>query len=110
MKVVKVNSRNFKEEVLCSELPVLVDFYAEWCPPCFVIANTLRELAREYEGRVKFVKVDIDESRELAEEYEVFSVPTLAFFADGELVDGVVGALPREALQRKLENFLNGGR
>jgi len=108
--VAKVGAEEFEEEVLRSELPVLVDFYAEWCPPCFVIAKTLRELAEEYEGRVKFVKVDIDENRELAREYEVFSVPTLAFFSRGELVDGVVGAVSKEVLRRKLDNLLNGRR
>ncbi len=108
MKIAKVSGENFKEEVLASELPVLVDFYAEWCPPCFIIARTLKELAEEYDGRVKFVKVDIDENEELAAHYEVFSVPTLAFFNKGELIDGVVGAIPKELLKKKLDNLLDG--
>jgi thioredoxin 1 len=108
MTIAKVSSGNFEEEVLASELPVLVDFYAEWCPPCFVIAKTLGELAEEYRGRVKFVKVDIDENEKLAARYEVFSVPTLAFFHKGELVDGVVGAIPKEVLKKKLDNLLDG--
>jgi thioredoxin 1 len=108
MTIAKVSSGDFEEEVLASELPVLVDFYAEWCPPCFIISKTLKELAEEYKGRVKFVKVDIDENEELATRYEVFSVPTLAFFDKGELVDGVVGAMPKEVLKKKLDNLLDG--
>lgn len=108
--IAKVSAGNFEEEVLSSELPVLVDFYAEWCPPCFVIARTLKELAEEYAGRVKFVKVDIDESEELAASYQVTSVPTLAFFYRGELVDGVVGVVAKEVLRRKLDVLLDGGR
>jgi len=105
MNIVKINSKNFQENVLGSELPVVVDFYAEWCPPCFVLSEVLDRISREYRGKVKFVKLDIDENRELAGRYGVLSVPTLAFFREGELVDGVVGVITEEVLKKKLKNL-----
>ncbi len=100
---------DFEKEVLESEVPVVVDFYAEWCPPCLVVAEMLEELEGEYRGRVKFVKVDVDEHEELAEKYEVMSVPTIAIFHRGELVDGMIGVVKKEQLRKRLDALLNGG-
>ncbi len=99
---------DFEKEVLKSEVPVVVDFYAEWCPPCLVVAEMLEELEGEYRGRVKFVKVDVDEHEELAEKYEVMSVPTIAIFHRGELVDGMIGVVKKEQLRKRLDALLNG--
>ncbi len=99
---------DFEKEVLESEVPVVVDFYAEWCPPCLVVAEMLEELEGEYRGRVKFVKVDVDEHEELAEKYEVMSVPTIAIFHRGELVDGMIGVVKKEQLRERLDALLNG--
>ncbi len=99
---------DFEKEVLKSEVPVVVDFYAEWCPPCYVVSEMLEELESEYRGRVKFVKVDVDEHEELAEEYEIMSVPTIAIFHRGELVDGMIGVIKKEQLREKLDALLNG--
>ncbi len=105
MSIEKVNIKNFHEIVLGSDLPVVVDFYAEWCPPCFVLSEVLERISKEYSGKVKFVKLDIDENRELADRYCVLSVPTLAFFRKGELIDGVVGVIPEDVLKKKLKNL-----
>lgn len=106
MGIPKVDISSFERDVLASSLPVIVDFYAEWCPPCFAMAELLEELSREYAGKVRFIRVDVDENEELAERYDVATIPTLAFFCGGELVDGVVGVISREALTKKLEALL----
>lgn len=106
MAVVETGMESWEKEVLDSPVPVLVDFYSSFCPPCFVMAEIIEKLAEKYQGRVKFVKVDVDENEELAERYQVLSVPTLAFFDGGELVDGVAGLMQEAPLRRKLESML----
>ena len=98
MATVTVDKSNFKAEVLDSAEPVVVDFWAEWCAPCKMIAPSLEEIATEMNGRVKVVKLDVDENPELAARYGVRSVPTLAMFKGGEVADVKVGALPKTAL------------
>lgn len=97
---------NFKEEVINSELPVLVDFYADWCGPCKMIAPIVSQLADEYEGKVKIGKLDVEASGVTAQEYKVMSIPTLLVFKDGQVVDTIVGAVPKNQLEAKLAKHI----
>ncbi|WP_353893809.1 thioredoxin [Proteinivorax hydrogeniformans] len=103
MSVENVKSSNFDQEVLQNDKPVLVDFYADWCGPCKMLAPVIDEVATEYEGKVKIVKVNVDENQDLAGEYGVMSIPTLVFFKNGEAVDNVGGFMPKKQLTAKIE-------
>ena len=96
---------NFQKEVLESDVPVLVDFYADWCGPCKMMSPIISELADEYQGSVKVGKLNIDESSSAAGQYRVMSIPTMLIFKDGAVVDTMVGAVPKKALQDKLESY-----
>ncbi len=98
MATVKVDNSNFQAEVLDSAEPVVVDFWAEWCGPCKMIAPSLEEISNEMAGKVKVAKVNIDENPELAAKFGVRSIPTLAIFKAGQLADMKVGASPKTAL------------
>lgn len=97
-----VTVEDFEAEVLRAPMPVLVDIYATWCPPCKLIAPVLERLAEEYAGQVKLVKVDVDDEFPLAERYQVGGVPTLILFREGQIVDRMVGALPPPLLRVRL--------
>lgn len=101
-----VTDQNFDKEVLQASHPVLVDFYADWCGPCKMIAPLVEELAKEYEGKATIVKLNVDENMDTSQKYGVMSIPTLIFFKDGKEVDRVVGALPKDALAEKLDSLL----
>jgi thioredoxin 1 len=98
MATVKVDVNNFQEEVLNSAEPVVVDFWAEWCGPCKMIAPALEELSSEYAGKVKIAKLNIDDNPQLAAQFGVRSIPTLAMFKAGQVADIKVGASPKTAL------------
>jgi thioredoxin 1 len=105
-KVIVLDSGNFESEVLDSDLPVLVDFWASWCGPCRMIAPIIDQLADEFDGRVKIGKVNVDENRELASQYRVMSIPTLLIFKDGHVVNQAVGARPKAELAKMLNSIL----
>ncbi len=98
-----VTDGNFATEVLQSDLPVLVDFYADWCGPCKMIGPVVEQLAGEYEGQAKIVKLDVDANQATAQNYRVMSIPTLLIFKGGQVVDTIVGAVPRATIEGKLK-------
>ncbi len=102
----QVTDATFKQEVLESELPVLVDFWAPWCGPCRMVAPVVDEIAQHYDGQVKVVKVNTDENPGVASQYGIRSIPTLMIFKEGQRVDMVVGAVPRTTLATTLEKYI----
>ena len=100
---VTVTTSTFEEEVLNSEVPVLVDFWASWCAPCKQVAPILDEIAGEYEGSLKVAKVDVDSESELAGRFGISSIPTIALFEPGEKPKAIVGALPKQMLESTFE-------
>jgi thioredoxin len=106
-KVMHLNDGEFDTEVLKSEIPVLVDFYADWCGPCHTIAPTIEALSNEFEGKVKFVKVDVDANQEVASRYEIMSIPTIMLFENGKVEDSIVGAYPANVYKQHIERALD---
>lgn len=106
-KYVTVTDATFQEEVLNADRPVLVDFWATWCGPCRMIAPMIEELAEEYEGRAKVVKLDVDNNPQVAMQFGVRSIPTLLFFKDGAVADQLIGAVPKRALAERLQNLVS---
>ena len=104
--VIDVSDQNFEEEVIKSDLPVLVDLWAPWCRPCLMVAPVVEKLANKYNGRFKFCRLNIDENPQTAAKYQIMSIPTLLLFKDGKVVDTVIGAVPEQALQPKIERLL----
>lgn len=102
----ELKSENFKNEVLESKIPVLVDFGADWCMPCRMIAPSVEELSNDYAGRVKFAKVDVDNNPELATNFQILSIPALLIFKDGKEIKRIQGALPKEAMQQEIDGAL----
>ena len=105
-EIIEVTKEGFSKEVLAAEDPVLVDFWAPWCAPCQAIAPLLEELAEQYKGQIKIVKVNIDHNRELAEKYNISSIPNLLFFANGEQVDQQLGFTSKDELESKINSIL----
>ena len=105
-KIITLTDQNFQDEVKAASTPVLVDFWAEWCAPCRMIAPVLDELAEEYDDKVKIGKVNVDDNRSTAAQYGVMSIPTLILFKNGEMVEQMVGAQPKENLAKVLQSVL----
>lgn len=105
-QAVSVTEQTFEEQVEKSAIPVLVDFWADWCMPCKIVAPIVDELAEEYDGRVAFTKIDVDSEPNIAMKFGIRSIPTLLVFKDGSPVDQVVGAVPKAVLKKRLENAL----
>ena len=99
---------NWDEQVLNSDLPVLVDFWAEWCGPCKMIAPSVHDMAVEYDGQLNVAKLDVDSAPSIAMKYGVRSIPALIFFKDGQPVDQIVGAVPKAALKKKVDSVIAG--
>ncbi|MBU0469732.1 MAG: thioredoxin [Candidatus Omnitrophica bacterium] len=106
MTVLHLGSKDFEAEVLKSDIPVLVDFWAEWCGPCKMIGPIIDEIASDFEGRLKVGKVNVDEAQDLAGNYSVMSIPTLLFFKQGKVVEQVVGVMSKEQLVEKIESII----
>lgn len=102
----KFDSKNFEEEVLKSDVPVLVDFFADWCGPCKMMAPVVAKFAEEFDGKVKVGKINVDDNGEIAQKYGVMSIPNFKFFKNGEVVDNIVGAVNPEMLREKVTSLL----
>ncbi|MBV6480185.1 MAG: Thioredoxin 1 [Ignavibacteria bacterium] len=107
MNPIKITDANFDEEVLKSEIPVLIDFWAVWCGPCKLIAPIVDELAVEYAGKVKIGKLDVDNNQNVSIKYGIRSIPTLLIFKDGKIVDQIVGAVPKSHITEKLNSHIS---
>jgi thioredoxin 1 len=103
---VTITSSNFDTEVVQSAVPVVADFWAEWCGPCKMIAPVLRELAKEYKDKIKIAKIDVDAELELAQQFNIVSIPTILVFSKGQVVKQQIGAVPRQALEKMIKEVL----
>lgn len=103
---IEFTDANFETEVIKSDTPVLVDFWAPWCGPCKIIAPIVEEISKEYEGRLKVGKVNTDDNQQVATNFGVMSIPTLMIFKDGQVVERIIGAQPKAALTPKIEAVL----
>ncbi len=106
MALVTITDDNFEEEVLKSDKPVLIDFWATWCGPCRMIAPIVEEMATEYDGKAKIGKLDVDSNQQTSIKYGVRSIPTLLIFKNGEVKETIIGAVPKANLVAKLESVL----
>ncbi len=103
MSIVHLTEKNFDQEVVKSALPVLVDFWAEWCGPCRALTPVIDEIAKELSGKIKVGKVNVDEAQDLAAQFNIMSIPTLLVFKGGKPVDMIVGAVPKDQILKKIK-------
>lgn len=106
MAEIVLTDQNFEEQVRKSEMPVLVDFWAPWCPPCRVVSPIIDELAKEFEGKIIVGKLNVDENQQTASNFGIMSIPTLLLFKNGQPVDSIVGAQSKETIKQKMEKLL----
>lgn len=106
MSDMTLTDQTWDNEVLNSDLPVIVDFWAEWCAPCSMIAPVVEQMSEEYEGKIKVGKLNVDENQVTAGKYQIMAIPTLLFFNGGKLVDRVAGVVPKKILVEKIEKML----
>ncbi len=106
MSDMTLTDQTWDNEVLNSDLPVIVDFWAEWCAPCSMIAPVVEQMSEEYEGKIKVGKLNVDENQVTAGKYQIMAIPTLLFFNGGKLVDRVAGVVPKKILVEKIEKIL----
>lgn len=104
--VIEVSEAQFENEVLKSDIPVLVDFWAPWCGPCKMLGPVLEEVASSNDSRLKVVKVNVDENPDLAQQYEVMGIPAMFLIKDGEVIDSFTGAMNKQALTEKIEKYI----
>ena len=103
---ITVTSSNFDTEVVKSSVPVVADFWAEWCGPCKMIAPILKDLAKDYKDKIKIAKIDVDAEGELAQQFNIVSIPTILVFSKGQVVKQQIGAVPRQALEKMIKEVL----
>ena len=108
-KPLEVNTGNFKEEVLNSNIPVLADFWTEWCMPCRMISPVIEELAEDHKGKIKFVKINVDNNTELATDLQILSIPLLILFNNGKELTRIVGANPKDYIEKEISQALKAG-
>jgi thioredoxin 1 len=106
MKEITITADNFDSEVLQSDTPVLVDFWAEWCGPCKIVGPILSELAESYDGKMKIAKLNVDDNPDLTSRFNVMSIPTMKFFKNGEVVGELVGAAPKNTIEAEIQKNL----
>ncbi len=104
--VVEINDIDFDKEVIESEVPVLVDFWAPWCGPCKALAPTLDEISKDNEGKIKIVKINVDDNKEIAVKFGIQSIPTMLIFIKGELKEQIVGSLPKNQIEKTLMDLI----
>jgi thioredoxin 1 len=104
--LLQVTDDTFEEEIVKSDLPAVVDFWAAWCGPCRMVGPVVEELAKEYEGRIKVAKMDVDQNRETPAKFGIRNIPTLIFFKDGEVANTIIGAQPKSALEDVIKKLL----
>lgn len=103
MATIKLNKENFEKEVIQSDKPVIIDFWASWCRPCQMIGPIFEELSNDYEGKLKFAKLSTEEEAELASAHGVMSIPTMIIFKDGKEIERISGAMPKEMLKAEID-------
>lgn len=106
MAGIDVTADNFEQEVLKSDVPVIVDFWAEWCVPCKMLHPILDEIVNEYDGKIKVAKVNVDQEGDIAGQYNIISIPTLLLFKDGQVVNQQVGAGPRQTIESFFKDYI----
>ena len=104
--LVQVTDENFDAEIVNSDLPAMVDFWAEWCGPCRMVAPVVEELAKEYEGKIKVAKMDVDKNRQTPAKFGIRNIPTLILFKGGEVANTIIGAQPKSSIEAELKKLL----